>query len=298
MNIIRSYQRSNSSTSDKTSRKSRYFLGIVWFFCLTLIAAIVYIGGTYIKDMLSKDTTYTVGGDVEGEQAFNVPSEKSKNTVLRELSDDDFMTLYNVARYPNVQLVSFPPAITEDETLDTLIREQAETRGYRLNSIPISDLLLYVDEDSTSHYLQQPAYDAWMTLKDQAKQDRIPLQLTSAYRSISEQRQLFTLYLTQSGFFNASNDNQKRAIADKVLARVAPPGYSRHHSGYVLDFACDNVGLDGFEDTLCYEWISENNFERSKFAGLIPSYPNTEILQGPEPEPWEFVWVGTELLYE
>jgi len=33
-----------------------------------------------------------------------------------------------------------------------------------------------------------------------------------------------------------------------------------------------------------------------KRFGFIPSYPENSGKQGPEPEPWEYVWVGEDVL--
>src|SRR5690606_25521512 len=38
------------------------------------------------------------------------------------------------------------------------------------------------------------------------------------------------------------------------------------------------------------------NYANAKRFGFIPSYPPDGGKQGPEPEPWEFVWVGVEVI--
>ena len=84
---------------------------------------------------------------------------------------------------------------------------------------------------------------------------------------------------------------------NEVLTVSSIPGYSKHHSGYAADFGCGNDYLVySFAETECYEWLSADNFKNSRMYGFIPSYPNNGGVQGPDPEPWEFVWVGSELL--
>ena len=39
-----------------------------------------------------------------------------------------------------------------------------------------------------------------------------------------------------------------------------------------------------------------DNFYNAKRFGFIPSYPDDLNAQGPNPEPWEFVWVGVDLI--
>ncbi|MCZ6518642.1 MAG: hypothetical protein O6853_02485, partial [Actinobacteria bacterium] len=45
-----------------------------------------------------------------------------------------------------------------------------------------------------------------------------------------------------------------------------------------------------------YAWLSKDNFAIPKQNGLVPSYPDDIVGQGPKPEPWEFVWIGTGLI--
>jgi LAS superfamily LD-carboxypeptidase LdcB len=65
-----------------------------------------------------------------------------------------------------------------------------------------------------------------------------------------------------------------------------------------MDLACGGVGLYSFKTTSCYAWLSKNNFENAKKYGWVPSYPEEASQQGPEPEAWEYIWVGTQSLYE
>lgn len=70
----------------------------------------------------------------------------------------------------------------------------------------------------------------------------------------------------------------------------APPGYSKHHTGYVLDIA--QAGYREFEGTPGHRWVSENGWANLLAHGWVPSYPDGATLQGPSPEPWEIAWVG------
>ena len=90
-------------------------------------------------------------------------------------------------------------------------------------------------------------------------------------------------------------------VDDKVstlLETTAPPSFSRHHTGYTIDVACDGIGLAKFEATPCYRWLAVDNYKNAKTLGWIPSYPKDSPQQGPNPEPWEFVWVGKDALTE
>ena len=75
--------------------------------------------------------------------------------------------------------------------------------------------------------------------------------------------------------------------------------HKKHHSGFAVDFGCGNDYLVyEFASTDCYAWMSKNNFENTKKHGFIPSYPTDAANQGPDPEPWEFVWVPVERIRE
>ena len=232
-------------------------------------------------------------------------SEASKATPTKELelktfTSDEFKKLYTAFAYPNTQPLTDYPTITGNPNADQRIYDIAERRGYKLSSVPVANIVKidepYLTEDDL---LQQNAKLGWDGLMQAAQKESIPLQITSAYRTIDFQRTLFLREMRSAGVneFGIA-DGYSDAAVERILERVAPPGFSRHHNGYTIDLACNGVGLYGFRNTTCYEWLSKNNFEVAKKNGWVPSYPDQTELQGPEPEPWEFIWVGTINLYE
>jgi LAS superfamily LD-carboxypeptidase LdcB len=124
----------------------------------------------------------------------------------------------------------------------------------------------------------------------------IRLHLVSGHRSASDQRRIFIDKMDISEPATIISGIHDEAI-EQILARSALPGFSKHHSGYAVDFGCGNDYLVySFAETECYEWMSDNNFESIKKYGFIPSYPDGVENQGPNPEPWEYVWVGSDFL--
>src|SRR5690606_18867165 len=116
------------------------------------------------------------------------------------------------------------------------------------------------------------------------------------YRSFEAQRDLFLQKLPTFDVALLVKGTYDQDL-NEVFERSAPPGYSKHHTGYAVDFGCGNSYLVyEFIETDCYAWMSENNFERIKKYGFIPSYPNDVEYLGPNPEPWEYVWVDPALL--
>jgi zinc D-Ala-D-Ala carboxypeptidase len=152
-------------------------------------------------------------------------------------------------------------------------------------------------ENSKDNLLQPLAKLAWQDLKSAAKADGIEIKVVSAYRSIERQRQLFLERLYSQGItLEQLKNGLGQDQIDMTLSLTAVPGYSRHHTGYTIDLACGD-GLS-FEDSVCNTWLAANNYEKAKFFGWIPSYPPDGGLQGPEPEAWEYVWVGTDVLHD
>lgn len=243
------------------------------------------------------DTSSQVdSASVEPETTEQKPVEKP---VLQTFTDEEFKELYSTFAYPNTQSLTESPKITGDKVADERIRTIARERGYQLSSVPVASIVKIDEPYLTDDDLLQPnAKLGWESLKLAADKAEVPLQITSAYRSIDFQRSLFLRILADEGITDSGIAQGYSDVAlQRVMNRVAPPGYSRHHNGYTVDFACNGIGLYGFKNTSCYDWISKDNFKIAKEHGWVPSYPEEAELQGPEPEPWEFIWVGTVNLF-
>lgn len=222
-------------------------------------------------------------------------------TTLKNFTNQEFRDLYSLVAktYPNTQEITEPPYITGQPAADERIRTIAERRGYQLRSLPVAPIVK-INESGLEgdDLLQTKSFEAWQALKASAAADKIPLRLLSAYRSPEYQRNLFMQRLTAAGVSaeNISGGGFDAQI-NQVLSLTAPPGYSRHHNGYTVDLACyPNGQFVQFATSVCYKWISANNYEKAKLAGWIPSYPAGTTEQGPEPEPWEYVWVGKDVV--
>ena len=235
----------------------------------------------------------------ENNSTETAPTEEKPKT-LKQFTAEQFKNSYSSYRYPNTEPITDPPTITGNEAADARIRQIAEKRGYKLTSRPVASIVKTEEPGLEGDDLIQPnALIAWQQLKNAAIKDGITLKLTSAYRSIEYQRTLFLRRMQANGVnvarvLEGFADDEIEAI----LSRAALPGYSRHHTGYTIDLSCNGVGLEAFRGTACYAWLSKNNFENVKKFGWVPSYPEGVGDVGPEPESWEYVWVGTNATYE
>lgn len=234
------------------------------------------------------------------EQTTNNANNAPK-TKLKTFTGNEFRDLYRQVNYPNTESFSTPPEITGNTKADQRIRTLAEARGFVLTSTPIAPIVKTKEPrlaGSEDDLLQPLAFEAWKNLKAAAKKENIAISLNSAFRSPKWQRDLFISRLFAYGITAeqiAAGQGDK--AVETTLNITAVPGYSRHHTGYTIDLWCED-GSSTFEGSSCDRWIKVNNYENAKVYGWVPSYPEDANLQGPEPEAWEYVWVGTDLLYE
>jgi LAS superfamily LD-carboxypeptidase LdcB len=249
--------------------------------------------------------------DIKSPQFYvNVRSEKSEidKTKAPEIVKDlkifeieSFNLLYESAVMPNTERISdnSKPNITSDPMLDNLIWRLAVERGYKLSAQPVSSLQPYTEELTDRVYLVQPtAYGDLTDMVKRSRSDDVPLLVTNAYQSVDVQKEVFNERLAQNlgiNFSTMPKQNQTEIIY-QILRNTAPPGYSRHHTGYTLDFGCGDGSAD-FVTSSCYQWLTSDNFYNAKISNFIPSYPFGVNNIGPDPIPWKFVWINSDLLY-
>lgn len=227
---------------------------------------------------------------------INAVTNKAKKGTLKIFTSQQFRDLYNNFAYPNTQRISDQTPIVGNVAADNHIRKIAESRGYTLRSAPVTDVF---EELEPTMLLQQRAAQPWRDMQASAKKENINLSLSAAYRSAEEQKNIFISRLSGAGIAIeriSTGQYDKQIIA--VLQSTAVPGYSRHHTGYTIDLICENNPAISFVQTVCFKWLSAENYKNAKTFGWIPSYPEGIGMQGPEPEAWEYVWVGTDTLME
>ena len=197
---------------------------------------------------------------------------------------EEYQALYEYAvanTLPNLHAPNGRYPITGDSTFDDRIWLQALERGYVARPTAGGDLT------SVGGVVMQPqAADAWAALRAEARRAGLGFTVSSAYRSPETQRAQFLSQL----------EGSSEAAIDDALTWYSIPGTSKHHSGYALDFRYANGTFGEFRATPAYAWLSADNFAVPRSFGLVPSYPDDVEAQGPNPEPWEFVWVGEGLI--
>ena len=107
--------------------------------------------------------------------------------------------------------------------------------------------------------------------------------IVAAYRSASEQRELFNS-LADSYMDKGEDAESAKRLAQK---EIPLPGHSEHQLGLAVDFS-DGSGNTEQEADL-HEWLSENSWE----YGFILRYPEgKETVTGHRYEPEHFRYVG------
>lgn len=256
-----------------------------------MVVLLVAGGGTFAYTMAVRQITPEA--DNQQVNSADQPADHAEDLPLKKLSGEEFRDLFRSVVYPNTAFLPTPPEITGDPVVDARIRRIAEERGYRQSLMPVASIVKVENEPRLGgdDLLQPLAAEAWARLKEAAADDGYAVSLTSAYRSPERQRELFTGRLY--GLISLASLRAGRGDAQiaKILEVTAPPGYSRHHTGYTIDLWCED-GSGSFLASRCFDWMSANDYENAMKFGWIPSYPAGTSLQGPEPEPWEYVWVG------
>ncbi len=181
-----------------------------------------------------------------------------------------------------------PPAITGNGAADARIRSIAESRGYRRRPAS-TGYLAGIDGVS----LHPTAAHALQQLKSAAAGSGISVRAVSGYRSPDTQRSAFMGRLGASPAQVAAG--QADGAVHAVLEWVAAPGYSKHQTGYAVDLTQGGGNVNQFVSTAAFAWMSADNYRNARRFGFVPSYPFDGGAQGPSPEPWEYVYVGTQL---
>ena len=134
-----------------------------------------------------------------------------------------------------------------------------------------------VGADGKEHLLVPAASKAWHKLKAAALDERIPLFIVSAFRSIDRQTEIVRRKL------------QAGVSIEDILTVSAPPGYSEHHTGRAIDLSTPGSRLleVEFEQTPAYAWLCAHAAD----FGYDLSYPSGNS-SGYQYEPWHWCFNG------
>jgi LAS superfamily LD-carboxypeptidase LdcB len=260
------------------------------FALLLVISLFTYIITTFTNN--ETNPTVTVSNQQETNKIDTTVADIEIESGPKNFSGNEFRLLYDNLVLPNTLKIDTPPIISGNDIADARIRQLAELRGYKLRN-DIATPLTSID----GYRLQSAVHKPWKQLQAAAASEGIYMVIVSAYRSVESQRLLFLERLQAEGvsLTDVANGTADKEIT-QVLVTSSIPGYSKHHSGYTIDLLCEGWVFENFKNSDCNKWLVENNYENAKKFGFIPSYPIDADLQGPDPEAWEYVYIGTNLL--
>lgn len=281
MQVIEPNHEPNRGQKRSKKSKKRNFIKFIILILIVIAVAAIFL----VKD--------TDAPAPEPEQQLTSATNNEKKQ-LKTFTGEEFSNLYNSFAYPNTQAISQDSPITGNSEADKVIKELAEARGYKTRSAPVTNNFVEISQDML---LQQRAAVDWLKMQEAAAKEGHDIQVNAAYRSAEDQRAIFNTRIRGIPLEDIASRKADAKI-NNVLKTTAVPGYSRHHTGYTVDIVCYTDASKKFEDSKCFKWLSENNYQNAKTYGWIPSYPDGAGMQGPDPEPWEYVWVGTDVLYE
>lgn len=123
-------------------------------------------------------------------------------------------------------------------------------------------------------YVEKEAGQAFVKMAQSAAADSVFFKVKSGYRSMRYQAELFRKYMSDGTPFV------------KVAERIAPPGYSEHHTGRAFDLVADNPRFAGSE---AYDWLKK----KGTSFGFIESFPydSTGLIHR---EPWHWYFKGLQ----
>ena len=145
----------------------------------------------------------------------------------------------------------------------------------------IPSSLTYLNEEYAykDKQILEEVNEAFKEMYQDALKDNIKFYITSAYRSYSYQKSLYSKYLLTYG------EEYTNTIS-------AYPGYSEHQTGLAIDILSENVKMRDFKNTKAFAWLKENSYK----YGFILRYPeNKTYLTGYAFEPWHYRYVGKQV---
>jgi LAS superfamily LD-carboxypeptidase LdcB len=229
------------------------------------------------------------------------------------ITDQDYLELkkklkvFNAAEFLALSdSISTIPRPTWNKTIiapevDANLYNIASKRGYKYRiEADVSKLTGVMETD-----INIDAKGELDKLIDNGAKDGNNFKIASGYRNPDLQKIVFTgrlatacsTILGRDCILDDFRNGTANAPIEEVLKTSSVPAMSKHHTGLTADINEVNGGaLTEFKNTKSYQYLSADNFFNAKRFGFVPSYPNGGKDMGPDPEEWEFVYVGIDKL--
>lgn len=216
-------------------------------------------------------------------------NKQSENIV--EFTDNEFRDILKFVVYDKSKPINTKQPITDIDELDRYIIEKATIRGYSPKVQIDTETIIDYSGIKISKKIEKDL----QSMIDAAKKEGHDIKLLSGYRSVEEQREIFNSRFISSYDIKETLSGLADSAIEEVLDTTAPPGMSRHHSGYAVDLSEEGVFYTDFKNSDSFNWLSADNYKNAKQFGFVPSYPEDAENQGPNPEAWEYTYVGKDI---
>lgn len=154
-----------------------------------------------------------------------------------------------------------------------------------INTINLVEVL---DANGKKVKVEEKTYEAYMKLKEFLETKNIIVGITSAYRSLKDQEDVYHDFVNRYG-------------EDYASKFVAPVGASEHHTGLAvdIDIKVDGAFLDSNVEMVRCEPIYLQIHKYLKDFGFILRFPkNKENITGYPYEAWHIRYVGKDIAEE
>lgn len=236
-----------------------------WWIFATIILIPVIVGVYVLRTNNLNDVSASL-----------VIAQSLQNNVTKKqnYTEQEFVKLLQSSRLPNTKPIVYTPQFTSNEQANSRIKQIIESRGFKLTNVPKADISN--NNPGKEVVLQPLARRALNDLIDDAHKNNTPLIAIKGEVSVDESKSLFAEAIVNQGIqvqqiIDGSADNQIL----KIIGEVDPPGYSWLHTGYGVVFSCGN-GVQDFQTTTCYKWLSTDNYANAKRFGWIPILVGTD----------------------
>lgn len=156
------------------------------------------------------------------------------------------------------------------------------------NMIKDFKMVEYENSDEELIYIESETFRHYEMLRAHLKIEGIKIDISSGYRSLEKQENLFLEFMNKYGI-------------DYAESVVAMPGTSEHHTGLAIDICLYNGDklIDDNNELLKCEDEFNKIHSCLKYFGFILRYPKgKEDITGYPYEPWHIRYVGEDLAME
>ena len=132
------------------------------------------------------------------------------------------------------------------------------------------------------HIIDERIYPDLQKMFDDARAEGVDPIVTSAYRTIEEQQEIYDSRIEKH--IEAGSSTQE--AIDKTRDYVALPHHSEHHTGLAVD-----INSESGNNQIVYDWLAKNSY---RYGFILRYLESKENLTGINFEPWHFRYVGID----